>query len=140
MASAFGLDGGCDVLLLGHHNAQIDHLKARLRESVVEDLVAHGVDVSADDADDQHLLALCFFHNVCTSILWKFSRGNCIVLYLYTTLNHNTSQEKVGICKKKIIACKRHDDLFPYYLDYIRFLSRRRSIRSVRYIMEPSST
>ena len=51
-----GFDGGCNVLFLGDHNTQVHHLKTGFGKCVVQDLVAHGVDIGADDANDKNLL------------------------------------------------------------------------------------
>ena len=51
-----GLDGGLDELLLGDHNAEVHDLKASFGKCIVKDLVADGVDVSADNAKDQFLI------------------------------------------------------------------------------------
>ena len=50
----FGFNGRCDVLFLGDHHPQVDHVKSGFRESLVQNAVPHRVNVCTNDAHNQN--------------------------------------------------------------------------------------
>ena len=73
-----GFDGSGDVFFLSHHNAQVDYFKTGFCKGVIQDLVAHCVDVCANNAHNQNFL-FSSLHFITSLLVSQHSAKDCFI-------------------------------------------------------------